>query len=254
MHTRSAIILAAGFGSRLQLRATHKLLTVVGGRTLLDHHVRNLERLDVHRVVVVTGHEAKVLTEKVCNYDWRSTNNIKSKFNPDFQKGNGLSVLAGVEGLEGDEPFWLTMSDHLFDPALYDRLADRFFDERPSHWEGALMVDTKLDSIFDMPDATKVRRDPDDFAIGKELERFDAVDAGLFWCGPGFVEALRKERKARGDCSTSDAVRRLYLDGRFGFWDIGELLWQDIDTIEALAHAEYLLAEKFRGSLQCMRG
>ena len=68
------------------------------------------------------------------------------------------------------------------------------------------------------------------------------VDVGLFWCGSGFVQALKDEAASRGDCSTSDAVRRLDAAGEFLFWDVGDALWQDVDTPGARAHAEKLIA------------
>lgn len=248
LKTSRAIILAAGFGSRLSVDASHKLLTRVGKRSLLDRHLDNFSRLGIDEVIVVTGYDAEALTRAVNDHTRPSSISVRCAYNGDFEGQNGLSVLAGVDAFDDDQSFWLTMSDHLFDPALFDELNRRFDAERPDRWQGALVIDKKLETIFDMPDATKVRTDTDDFAIGKQLQRFDVVDAGLFWCGPGFVEALRAERRKRGDCSTSDAVRRLHRADRFGFWDLGDFLWQDIDTPQALAHAEKLLESKFSGS------
>ena len=247
---RSAIILAAGFGSRLQADASHKLLTRVGGKTLLTHHLANFARLQVEEVVVVTGFDAETLVAAAREHPSAQGITLRFAFNPSFQGQNGLSVLTGVEALtRADEPFWLTMSDHLFDPALFDDLRQRFDQERYPSWGGALVVDRKLDTIFDMPDATKVRSDPEHFGIGKQLEDFDLVDTGLFWCDKPFVAALEAERLERGDCSTSDAVRRLQAERRYGFWDLGEFLWQDVDTAGALAHASDLLEHHFKGSL-----
>lgn len=248
MTTTSAIILAAGYGSRLAGDHSHKLLATVGSRTMLAHHVDNFRRLGVGTIVVVTGYRSKLLQSRIQEFDCPRNLELVVATNPDFDGGNGISVLAGAEALFGERqpgPFWLTMSDHLFDPTLFDDLRDRFDRERSQEWQGALVVDRKLDTIFDMPDATKVRRRPADFAIGKELQDFDCVDAGLFWCAPPFVEALRAERDRRGDCSTSDAVRHLHGEGHFGFWDIGEFLWQDVDTPGAREHAEALLRDQF---------
>lgn len=246
MNTRRAIILAAGFGSRLGVDASHKLVTKIGSRSLLDHHLERFSTLGVEELVVVVGFEADTLVAAVRDHDVPADMTVRCAYNDAFDGQNGLSVLTGVEALENPKtPFWLTMSDHLFDPALFDDLRDGFEAERGRHWQGALLIDRKLDTIFDMPDATKVRLDTDDFAIGKQLERFDAVDTGLFWCHQGFVDALRAERRKRGDCSTSDAVRRLYDADKFGFWDVQHALWQDVDTPEALEHAEHLLRDKF---------
>ncbi|MFU8804548.1 MAG: NTP transferase domain-containing protein [Bradymonadaceae bacterium] len=241
-----AMILAAGFGSRLNPEEGHKLLAHVGGRPLIDYHLDNFARLGVHTTIVVTGHRSDDLEAPLEAVERPEAMDIVFAHNADYKRSNGLSVLAGVERLRACEdggfaPFWLTMSDHLFEPAFFDDLASRFHAGRSSRWQGALGVDYKLDTIFDMPDATKVAVGTAPLRIGKELERFDAVDVGLFWCDRGFVAALEEERALRDDCSTSDAVRRLHEQDAFGFWDIGHRFWQDVDTPGAHEHAEVLL-------------
>lgn len=242
--TTHAIILAAGFGSRLQPEEGHKILTRVDDRPLLDYHLENFARLGVDDVTVVTGYESDALMAQLAEWSVPHQIELHAAYNPDFESGNGQSVLAGVDAARdalGDAatPFWLTMSDHYFEPALFDRLARDW-----TAGEGTavmLAVDHKLETIFDMPDANKLRVDDGELeAIGKELEDFDRIDVGLFWCDAAFVDALESERAERGDCSTSDAMRRLAARGQAEFWDIGACLWQDVDTPEAHAHAESL--------------
>lgn len=236
MKTTHAMILAAGFGSRLQAKEGHKLLVELGGRTLLEHHLVNFEALGVTDITCVTGFKHEALEAAIVRTTQGRDIRVHTAYNPDFEGSNGLSVLTGMAHAQA--PFWLTMADHVFDPALFDNI------HAPQGVEGALFVDAKLDSIYDMPDATKVNLGPDGelLAIGKEIPEFNVVDVGLFWCGPGFVQALELERDARGDCSTSDAVRRLSEQGTFAFPDIGAATWQDVDTPGARAHAEKLHA------------
>lgn len=244
MSTHTAIILAAGLGSRLQAPEGHKLLASIAGRPLLDYHLENFRHLGVSSLVIVTGFRHNALEEAVPNLPAARQFEIHFAHNPDFRSGNGLSVLAGAHKhfqLHDASPFWLTMSDHLFLPPLFEDLSARFFNEKPAHIQGALMVDYKLDTIFDMPDATKLDTSSRPLSIGKELLSFTAVDAGLFWCSPSFVDALKAEKNTRGDCSTSDAVQRLHRDDRFLFWDIGPARWQDVDTPEARQYAETLI-------------
>lgn len=243
--TKHAIILAAGLGSRLNADEGHKILAKVGGVPLIDLHLSNFLALGVETVVVVTGHESEELESQLKRWDVPEGLDIQFAFNPDYKLSNGVSVLTGTSKFEG--PFWLVMSDHIFDPKMMPRLkqAAPGFESGPA--QGMLGIDKKLDSIFDMPDANKLRYAADGSLdeIGKEIEPFDVVDVGLFWCGQGFIDALKAEQADRGDCSTSDAVRRLDREGAFLFWDVEDCLWQDVDTPGAREHAAGLL-EKWK--------
>lgn len=246
-HTTHAIILAAGFGSRLQAKEGHKLLARIGQRTMLDYHMENFLRVGVTHITVVTGfrHEAleRAVENATANHE-RLT--VMTAYNSDFERSNGLSVLAGIKAatahIDASIPFWLTMGDHLFEPTLFEQIATQpRFEE---HIHGALYIDRKLDTIFDVPDATKLRFNEAGKldAIGKEIGEFNAVDVGLFWGKSGFVKALEQALSERDDCSTSDAVTTLESRGDFAFPDVGEALWQDVDTPEARKHAEHLLS------------
>lgn len=249
--TAHAIILAAGFGSRLQAQEGHKLLALIGEQTLLQYHLDNFKRVGVEYITVVTGYRHEALEAAVAEATANQQIHVSCAYNPRFEGSNGISVLAGIEGAQQTAaaralPFWLTMADHIFEPTLFDQIATQPAFE--PHVQGALYVDYKLETIYDMPDATKVAFDEHGqlSKIGKEIEPFDAVDVGLFWCARGFVQALRDELDARQDCSTSDAVRRLCQAKQFSFPDVLAATWQDVDTPGARAHAETLI-KRWRG-------
>ena len=73
--------------------------------------------------------------------------------------------------------------------------------------------------------------------IGKEIAEYDAHGYGHVPVQPG---ALRRSRRASkdGNCSLSDGMRRLAREGRLRAMEIGDAEWHDLDTPEALAHAE----------------
>ena len=113
--------------------------------------------------------------------------------------------------------------------------------------EVVLAVDRKLDAIYDMDDATKVRLEGERIAeIGKELTDFNAVDTGLFACSDTLVARLSEVEARRGDCSLTDGMRALIGQGRLRALDIGAAWWQDVDTPGALAHGIQLLREHGR--------
>ncbi|CAN0599510.1 unnamed protein product, partial [Laminaria digitata] len=94
--TTHAIILAAGFGSRLAAEEGHKLLVPIAGRTLLERHIENFQRVGVTHVTIVTGYRHEVLEAAVIaltgDVDGVA---IDFAYNPDFDRSNGFSVLAG---------------------------------------------------------------------------------------------------------------------------------------------------------------
>ena len=236
---RTAVILAAGFGSRLGAPEGHKILAEIAGRPLLDWHVRAFARAGVTRLIIVTGFEHEALATALRDWNSPVSMQIDIAVNPAFDLSNGVSILAA----QAPTPFWLAMGDHLVDPRLFGRLPEIAHLMAEQGHGGALGIDYALDDVFDMPDANKLRfADGRLQAIGKEIDDFDCVDVGLFWCDQPFVDALLAERRDRGDCNTSDAMRRLDAEGKAGYFDIGtKTWWQDVDTPGARAHAEGLV-------------
>ncbi|MGB3739713.1 MAG: NTP transferase domain-containing protein, partial [Pontixanthobacter sp.] len=53
-----AVVLAAGYGSRLAKDGTPKPLVTVGGAPLIEHAVRQCAAAGARDIVVVTGHDA----------------------------------------------------------------------------------------------------------------------------------------------------------------------------------------------------
>ena len=73
--------------------------------------------------------------------------------------------------------------------------------------------------------------------IGKEIANYDALDTGMFLCSPALFDRLESATRD-GNCSLSDGMRQLAQERNLRALEIGEAHWQDVDTPEALAHAE----------------
>lgn len=236
--TRAAVILAAGRGSRLDpgtgaSEGFSKPLIRVGGMTLLERTVTACREAGAERILVVTGFRAHLVRGEVARWN---RGDVEVVHNPDWQRKNGLSLYACKDHL--DESFALMMSDHIFDPAI---LAELLRIEPPT--DGAVLaVDRKIDRVFDLDDATKVGLEGDHIRrIHKQLDRYDAIDTGLFLCTPA-VFAACEDAMVDGDCSLSDAMGVLGRADRFVAHDIGDGWWQDVDTPEMRAEAAALLA------------
>jgi choline kinase len=224
-----AVILMAGSGSRLRA-SVPKPLVPISGRPLISHIIDRLFRAGVRKLHVVVGYESDKLLAglKPLIPDRMKLHPIE---NPSWEKQNGVSVLAAAKQVAS--PFLLTMSDHLFDQAIVDLVIRRAVLD-----ELNLAVDRKLDSIFDLDDATKVEtREDRIIAIGKQLEHYDAIDTGLFVCPRDIFDYLERAKRD-GDCSLSDGVGAMAADGKAHAIDIADAWWQDVDTPAMFAAAE----------------
>lgn len=238
----TAVILAAGFGSRLGAPEGHKILAKIGGRTLFDWHATSFAAAGVRELIVVTGFNHAELGAALAAQPLPGSMTVRTAHNPEYELSNGLSILAAA----AQPPFWLVMGDHLIQPTLFDEAPAAAEEFERDEVGGALAIDYDLEGVFDMPDANKLRFDDGTLsAIGKEITPFDCVDVGLFWCGAPFIAALEAELAERGDCNTSDAMRRLDADGQARFWDVSDAWWQDVDTPGARAHAEALASTEY---------
>jgi 1L-myo-inositol 1-phosphate cytidylyltransferase len=240
-----AVILMAGEGSRLRgsddtfLKPFVQLL----GRPLISYVLDALIRAGIKTVNFVVGYESGRMIEQARQLIPAGLS-VSFIENRDWQKQNGISLLAAAGHL--NRPFLLTMSDHLFDGAVIDRLLDS---SEPGYLN--IAVDRKLDSIFDLEDAMKVQTCGDRITdIGKKLRHYDAIDTGLFVSPVQIFDYLEraKSESRRSDCSLADAVQLMAGDKNVRAIDIGDAWWQDVDTPQMLKHAERQMSKRMQSA------
>ncbi len=241
-----AVILMAGEGSRLRGSDETFLKPFVSvlGHPLISYTLDALIRAGIKTVNFVVGYESERMIAEVKQL---VPSHLSASFieNRDWQKQNGISLLAAGSYL--GNPFLLTMSDHIFDNTIIDRLLDSF---DPGFL--SLAVDRKLDSIFDLEDAMKVQTHRNGITgIGKNLQGYDAIDTGLFVCPLEIFDYLERAKSdsSRNDCSLADGVRLMAGDNKVRAIDIGDGWWQDVDTPQMLRCAERQMAEAIRGAM-----
>jgi len=231
-----AVILAAGLGSRLaDGRPVPKPLREVAGVPLIVRIIRALEKGGIREIGIVIGYLGEDLKAGLSDYERRA----KLSFfpNAEYEKPNGTSVLKARDFVTG--PTLLLMSDHLWSPQLLKSVASYPVTQR----ESVLGVDHRIDACFDLDDATKVQVRGDVIEqISKELDDYNALDTGLFLITPALIEALDAVDGPEG-CSLSQGVAALAAEGRMKAADVGDATWIDVDTPEAHAEAERLIAE-----------
>ena len=236
----SALIIAGGAGARLQ-RVTGlvpKPLLKLCGVPLVKRIIMTASRAGITRFVIVTGYEADRFHEALSHDSSLDDCRIEWVHNDRWNLPNGVSALAARSHL--DEPFALLMADHLFD----GRTLERLLEEPVVEGECLLAIDRKIESVYDLDDATKVDVRGDRVVqIDKELQEYNAVDTGMFLCTPALFDALDAVNGPEG-CALSDGIRALAGEGRMRAFDIGEGFWQDVDTPEMLAHGEKILLQR----------
>ncbi len=234
-----ALIIAAGFGSRLRELSDSKPLTPVCGVPLIELGVRQAAAAGVRRVVVVTGHQADKVEAFLPDLANRTGIEIVAQRIDDWSKPNGYSVMAGAARISGN--YLLMMSDHIFAAEILQQLARQHGDDRGV----TLAIDHRTDSpLVDPDDATWVKLDDRGFitAIGKTIPSYDAVDCGAFLATPELAAAIAAAIDEGKSGSLSDGMQRLANAGRAATMDIGTdpraAWWLDVDDPRAHAIAE----------------
>jgi len=225
---RTAILLAAGEGSRLRGVAASKPLCPVAGRPLIDHALFGLADAGITHAIVVVGYRAADVRAHLAGRRWPLAVDTADT---DPALPNGVSVLAGAALLRPGEDALLAMCDHLVDWRLYARVAG-------SGAQGGLTlgIDRRLGHAWVDPlDVTAVAPAGDRIvAIGKGLAPHDAYDTGVFAIGPRLLAALA----ALPAPSLTEGVRLLAADGAAHVVEVSDLDWIDVDDAPAHAHAE----------------
>jgi choline kinase len=230
-----ALIIAAGFGSRLRDISESKPLTPVAGITLLELGVRQAAAAGATRVVVVTGHEAARVEASLPALADRVAIPVVAERVADWSKPNGFSVMAGAARIDGN--YLLMMADHIFSAGILKQLARTGGSDRGV----TLAIDRRIASpLIDPDDATWVKMDEAGRirAIGKTIAHYDAVDCGAFLATPELAAAIAEAVGSGRAGSLSDGMQHLADQGRAAAMDIGEAWWLDVDDPRAHALAE----------------
>ena len=237
-HYMKCLIIAAGIGSRLAARGDSKPLVQLGGIPLIERVILTVMEAGVTDFYVVTGYNGEKIRERLKNFTSKNPAVIDFIHNDQWKKQNGISALCGREKIR--EPFFLLMSDHLFDL----QVIKEFRAEGIGEGEIKLAVDMRIKNnpLVDLDDVTKVLvEDGRILDIGKTIPRYNAFDTGIFLCTPALFDAL-EESIADGDSSLSGGIRKMAEKKKARVFDIGNRSWIDIDDDAAFARAEKLFA------------
>ena len=124
-----AIILAAGMGKRLKqlTRNNTKCMVKVGGVPLINRTLRQLDSLDLSRIIIVTGYEGQKLRDHIATLDVKTP--VCFIDNPIYDKTNNIYSLALASEYLVAEDTLLLESDIIFEDSVLRCLVE---DERES--------------------------------------------------------------------------------------------------------------------------
>jgi myo-inositol-1-phosphate synthase len=235
---KQCVIVAAGQGTRLREMGESKPLVRIKGVPLIIRVIEKARSAGVDQFFVVSGYRGEELRKALDAYSAREGVRITHIVNDDWDRANGTSVLKAKPYVDG--PFLLTMCDHLVDPEmLRDLLAS------PAEANSVTLgVDYNVDCpLNDLEDVTRVKVANGKIThIGKVIREFNAIDTGIFLCGPIMFDAL-EVAQAKGDDSISGAMNVLAGWGKAQAFDIKSRVWVDVDDPAAFRKAEELLED-----------
>jgi choline kinase len=231
---RRAVILAAGPGKRARTitQQKPKCLMDLAGRPIVEWILTSLSLAGITRVTMVTGFKGPLI-ERALGDGRRYGLKISYVENTRWREPNGISLHSARDALRGESSFLTLMSDHILPPRAIERV------RKSRSPRCILAIDTNLDNVYDLQDATKVRlekRRP--AAIGKKLHTYNAVDCGLFRFDERMFHALRHAFRANTYTLTA-GVKKLIKDDDLDVVPIGrKAFWIDIDTPRNYRYAE----------------
>ena len=230
------LIVAAGQGSRLSEAFELKPLISIKGKMLIEHVIERARSAGIDEFLVVSGYRGDELRRALDEVSVRYAVPITHLINDEWNRANGVSLLKGKGHL--DQPFLLSMCDHIVDPDILRGLMAVAVEPNGV----VLGVDYNIENpVNDPEDVTRVKSSMGRIErIGKLISDFNCFDTGVFLCTPGIFDAL-EESQSLGDDSISGAMNSLARRNLAFTFDIGNRLWIDVDDPVAFAKAEALL-------------
>lgn len=237
---RRAIILAAGDGGRLAAAGgtLPKPLVRVAGRAMIEYTLDAATDAGVEDILIVTGYGDSDVRDQLA--DGNRPFELSFVYNPEFERGASYSLRAARDfGLEA--PAFLLMSDHLLGADIL-RTLGATHQSLPGAAALVAADGSNRDPLY-TDEATKLALARGPFPrevteIGKELERWDALDCGAFVIGPAVWQTVDE---APEDCELSTIFQLLAGAGELYAADTSGMPWYDVDTpADLIAASQWL--------------
>lgn len=255
-----ALIIAAGDGGRLDNLTKNKSKPLIKllGLSLIERVILTAKQAGIDEFVIVIGYLGEKIKEKL---DDGNGYGVKITYveNKEWQKENGISVLK-AKGLL-NENFILLMSDHIFDVRILKEIVDynirtclaslgRTLLSSAVRSSVVLAVDRKEPLSGDTKVLEKKGKIVD---IGKDINKSNCIDTGIFLCSPKIFSYIEKAVK-EGKTELAHGIAKVVKNRDAEIFDITQInsyipsmrkeikpFWIDIDTKEDLIKAKKIL-------------
>jgi MurNAc alpha-1-phosphate uridylyltransferase len=234
MTPKSAIVLAAGLGTRMRPYNGHvpKPLVTVGGRSLIDYGLDRLAEAGVERAVVNVHHLADAVEGHLAA---RKRPRIIISDERENLLGTGGGIAKALPQL-GETPFFLVNSDTLWLDGIrpnFARLAENF---DASAMDALLLLAPSVGSL-----GYQGRGDYSMLADGRLRERGEQEVAPFIYAGAAILSRALFANAPQGAFALTRLFDRAAAAGRlFGLRLDG--VWMHVGTPEAVVAAEAALA------------
>ncbi len=231
----SAVILAAGVGRRLGNMAP-KVLLDFAGKTLLERHIAALHANGVRDIAITVGHRPDLIRNELSRIG--VLDRVALVENPRYREGSVVSLAVQRERLAAGASVLVMDGDVLYDR----RMIARLLGATP---ENVLLLDQAIEP-GDEPVKICLRGEVIvDFAKTPEhAHDRHGESVGFFRFSPSMAAALAERAAAyvqagRASAKYEAALRELILahPDRFGYEDISDLPWTEIDFEADVARA-----------------
>jgi len=235
---RTALLLAAGMGSRLSplTDSSPKCLVEVNGTPILEKLIRSLRSHGFKRLVVVTGHLSEVIQDYLGNrYADIEITYIHSTL---YKTTNNIYSLWLAKKVI-DEPFLLIESDLVFQPELLKPMLqpDRIAISKQLPWMNGTTVTLNKQQQLDAFWTGSVNRNGTSYFKTVNIYSFSRRSWQLIW------ERLNRHISAKKvEGYYESAFAELVAEGSLAFapvfFDADQ--WYEIDTLKDLSAAEQM--------------
>ncbi|MBX7149727.1 phosphocholine cytidylyltransferase family protein [bacterium] len=234
----TAIILAAGFGSRLMplTKETPKCLLTVKGKTILECSLKHLEACGIKNVIIVTGFEDAKLQSYIKNYS--SSLSITAVCNSIYNNtNNAYSLKLALDVSPGS--FLLLDGDLVYDKKILENLLQ-------NKGENILMVDGDHARLNAEAMKATIDNKQNITLLSKKTAINDSLGEyiGMLKLGATTSNSLKKilDQLTEEENKTyyyEDGINKLIkaASDSFSYQLTDGLAWSEIDTVDDLNEA-----------------